>query len=106
MPADPIQTAYQSRGARGEAVRNAALMTGVTLDGLVRALSVRRIPVPIMAGIGLIAAATVVGLIHLGADVRAGLAGGQSGLLPTLVQVVSGEQAELSILRSERGDAP
>ena len=106
MSADTIQTAYQSRGARAEAVRNAALVTGVTLDCLVRALSVRRIPGPVMVGIGLIAAATVVGLIHFGADVRAGVAGGQSGLLPSLVQAVFGEQAELTILRSERGDAP
>jgi hypothetical protein len=106
MPADTIQTTYQSRGARGEAVRNAALVTGVTVDGLVRALSVRRLPGPVMVGIGVVAAATVVGLIHFGADVRAGVAGGQSGLLPSLVQAVYGEQAELSNLRSERGDAP
>lgn len=104
MPADTTQTAYRSRGARAEAVRNAALVTGVTLDSLVRALSVRRIPGPIMAGIGVVAAATVVALIHFGADVRAGVAGGQSGLLPSLVQVVSQEQGELAILRSERGD--
>lgn len=105
MPADTIQTAYQSRGARGEAVRNAALITGVTLDCLVRRVSARRIPGPIMVGIGLVAAATVVGLIHFGADVRAGVAGGQSGLLPSLVQAVYGEQAELTSLRSERGDS-
>jgi hypothetical protein len=104
MPGQTIQTAHQSRGARGDALRNAALVTGVTVACLLRALCMRRIPWPVLVGIGLVAAATLVALIHLGADVRAGAAGGQSGLLPSLVQAVSAEQAELAILRSERGD--
>jgi hypothetical protein len=89
---------------RGQALRNSALVAGVTLTCLLRDPAVRRIPGPILLGIGLVAAATVVALIHFGADVRAGVAGGQSGLLPSLVQAVYAEQAELTIPRSERGD--
>jgi hypothetical protein len=104
MPAETIQTARRSRGARGDALRNATLLTGVTVACLLRALCVRRFPRPVLMGIGVVAAATVVALIHFGADVRAGVAGGQSGLLPSLVQVVSEERGQLAILRSERGD--
>jgi hypothetical protein len=104
MPVQTIQTAYRSRGARGDALRDAALVTGLTVASLFRALCVGRIPRPVLVGVGLVAAATFVALIHFGADVRAGVAGGQSGLLPNLVQAVSAEQAELAILRSERGD--
>jgi hypothetical protein len=87
-----------------DTLRNTALLAGVRLERLVRSASMRDVQRPMLAWIGLIAAGIVVALIHFGADVRAGVAGGQSGLLPSLVQAVSGEQAELAILRSERGD--
>lgn len=86
-------------------LRNAVLLAAVRLERLVRSRSVRYMPRPILAGIGLIAAGSVVALIHFGGDVRVGLAGGPSGLLPSLVQAVSVEEAQLPILRSERDGA-
>jgi hypothetical protein len=105
MHVETIQTPSQRRGARGDALRNAALVAGVSLDRLVRARSVWCLPRPILAGIGLIAAGTVVVLIYLGADLRVGFGGGQSGLLPSLVQAASAEESELATLRCERDDA-
>jgi hypothetical protein len=105
MPVETIQTASQRRGARGDALRNAALVVGVSLDRLLRARSVWCMPRPILAGIGLIAAGTVVVLIYLGADLRVGFAGGQSGFLPSLVQAVSAEESAMPSLRCERDDA-
>jgi len=91
MPAEKMDT-----------LRNATLLAGVSLEGLLRAHSVRDMSRPVVAGIGLISAATVVALIHFGADVRGGFAAGPSGLLPTLVQKVAGGEEGLAILHSER----
>jgi hypothetical protein len=105
MPVETIQTNPQRRGARCDALRDAALAAGVSLDRLLRARSVWCIPRPILAGVGLIAVGTVVVLIYLGADLHVGLAGGQSGLLPSLVQAASAEEPQLATLRCERDDA-
>jgi hypothetical protein len=91
MPAEKMDT-----------LRNAALLAGVSVEGLLRAHPVRDMSRLVVAGIGLISAATVVALIHFGADVRGGFAAGPSGLLPSLVQMVAGEEEGLAILRSER----
>lgn len=91
MPAEKMDT-----------LRTATLLAGVSVEGLLRAHPVRDISRLVVAGIGLISAATVVALIHFGADVPGGFAAGPSGLLPTLVQTLGGEEEGLAILRSER----
>ena len=102
MHVDSTQTVSRRRDARGDSLRNATLVAGVSLDRLLRAGSLRCMPRPMLVGIGLIAAATAYALIHVGVDVRAGFAGGgQSGLLPSLLQTASAEEAQLAILRSE-----
>jgi hypothetical protein len=88
-----------------DTLRNAALLAGVRLERLVRSISMRYLQRPMLAWIGLVAAGTIVALIHFGADVRVGLAGGQPGLLPSLVQPVSVEEGQLPILHSERDAA-
>jgi hypothetical protein len=75
------------------ALRRAALIAGARLDYLVRtradALSRRS-----MVGVALLAA-TVVALAHLrGAEVGAGLAGGQPGMLPLLLPNVTGDDGD------------
>jgi hypothetical protein len=105
MHVETIQTASQRCGARMDALRNAALAAGVRVDLLLRARSVWCMPRAIMAGFGLIAVGTVVVLICLGADLRVGFAGGQSGLLPSLVQTASAEEPQLATLRCEPDDA-
>ena len=103
MHVDSTQTVSHRRDARGDSLRNATLVAG---DRLLRAGSLRCMPRPMLVGIGLIAAATAYALIHVGVDVRAGFAGGgQSGLLPSLLQTASAEEAQLAILRSERDGA-
>jgi hypothetical protein len=105
MHVQTIQTASQRRRARMDALRNAVLVAGVSLERLLRARSVWCMPRPILAGIGVVAVGTVVVLIYLGADLRVGFAGGQSGLLPSLVQAASAEEPQLATLRCERDDA-
>jgi hypothetical protein len=84
------QTALQGLTAT---LRYAALSAGARLDCLVRAradaLSRRTV-----VGAGVLAV-TVVALAHLrGADLRAGLAAGQPGVLPQLLPSVTGTQQE------------
>lgn len=105
MHVESFQTVSGWHGARGDALRNALLAAGVSLDRLLRARSLRCVPRTILVGIGLIAAATVVALIHFGADVGAGFAGGQSGLLPSLVQAAPAEEAPLATLPCGRDGA-
>jgi hypothetical protein len=88
-----------------DTLRNAALQAGVSLERLVRSISVRQVQRPMLAGIGFLAAVTIVALIHFGADVRVGLAGGPSGLLPSLAQPVAGGEEQLPSLHSERDAA-
>jgi hypothetical protein len=88
--------------AKMDTLRNATLLAGVSLEGLLRAHPVRDMSRLVVAGIGLISAATVVALIHFGANVPGGFAAGQSGLLPALVQTAAGGEEGLPILRSER----
>jgi hypothetical protein len=79
--------ANQTRQRRGDAVRDAALLAGVSLEHLVRARAVRRLPRPIRVGAGLIAAGAALALAHLaGADLRGGFAAGPPGLLPAMLQ--------------------
>jgi hypothetical protein len=90
MHTEAPQTA--PRGPR-HALRHATLIAGARLDCLVRAraeaLSRRTV-----VGVGLLAV-TVVALAHLrGADLRAGLAAGQPGMLPQLLPSVTGTQQE------------
>ena len=90
MHAAARQTA--SRGLT-DTLRLAALSVGARLDCLVRpraeALSRRTV-----VGAGVLAV-TVVAIAHLrGADLRAGLAAGQPGMLPQLLPSVTGTQQE------------
>jgi hypothetical protein len=90
MHAAARQTA--SRGLT-DTLRRAALSVGARLDCLVRpraeALSRRTV-----VGAGVLAV-TVVAIAHLrGADLRAGLAAGQPGVLPQLLPSVTGTQQE------------
>jgi hypothetical protein len=86
MPVDGDQTSSRSRRARADAFRDAALLAGVSLDGLVRTGTMSR---PKLIGAGLLLGGAVVALAHVvGADLRA-LAGSHLGLL----QAVSDEEA-------------
>jgi hypothetical protein len=101
MPVESVQTIFRSRGAAGGvAMRTAVLVAGVSLDRLLRR-SLRCMTRPMLVGIGLSAASTAIALIHLGVDVGAGFAGGQSGLLPTLVQTATAGEAQPASLPSE-----
>jgi hypothetical protein len=102
MPAQSIHTASEARCTRGNALRDTGLLAGVTLERLLRDRAVRSMPRPVLVGIGLVAAGAIAALIHVGADLRAGFAGGQSGLLPSFVQAVYAEEAQPAILHSER----
>jgi hypothetical protein len=94
MPSEPVQTSARSRG---DVIREAALLAGVSIDAMLRARALGRMPRPLMIGAGLLTGGAIVALAHLaGADPR-GLAGGQPGSLVGLLREGSsarvGEQA-------------
>lgn len=66
-------------------VRDAALVAGANLDRLIRARAVLRVPRPMLIGASLVATGAVLALAHAtGADVRAWMASGQTGLVLSL----------------------
>lgn len=103
MPVESVQTVFHSRGAGAVALRNAVLVAGVRADRLLRR-SLRCTTRPMLVAIGLSAASTAIALIHFGVDVGAGFAGGQSGLLPSLLQTATEGEAQLASLPSECDD--
>jgi hypothetical protein len=74
-------------------VREAALVAGASLDQLVRHRAQQRVRRPILIGAGLVATGALMALVHVaGVDPRLWIAPGQSGLLPGLVDVYSGQR--------------
>lgn len=68
--------------------------TRIGIACLLRARSIERMPRPVLAAMGVLAAGAVVALLHLaGIDVRGGFPAGQSGLLPGMIRADSSQQA-------------
>jgi hypothetical protein len=85
MQTEAPQTA---RRGRSEALYGATLMAAARLDWLVRTRA-ERLSRPARIGVGLLAA-TVAAVAYLrGADVRAGLAGGQPAVLHNVLATVA-----------------
>jgi hypothetical protein len=71
--------------ARADALRAATFTAAATLDGVVRRRA-EETSRPALIALGLLATGAAVALAHLaGTDMPAGLGGGQSQLLPSLV---------------------
>jgi hypothetical protein len=88
MHSDARRTGSHGPRAGARAVRDAALLAGVSLDHLRRTHTAGRASRPMLIGAGLLVGGAVVALAHLaGADLR-GVGGGQPGLL----MAVSGGQ--------------
>jgi hypothetical protein len=83
-----IEAPHPARRQRGDALRAAALLTAARLDWHVRA-RVERLPRPAKIGVGLLTATIAAVALLRGADVRAGLAGGQPTLLPNVLASVA-----------------
>jgi tetrahydromethanopterin S-methyltransferase subunit D len=81
-----LENVARSRRVPGDALRDAALVAGVGLAGLLPTNAVRAVPRPLLIVAGLLGAVAMVVLAHLaGADMRAGYSGSQPGLLPKLL---------------------
>ena len=93
MQIDGPQTA---RRVRSDALRGAALMAAARLDCAVRARA-ERVSRSAMIGMGLLAAAIAAVAYLRGADVRAGLVGGQPAALPNMLA-----SAVASVVRDDR----
>jgi|tagenome__1003787_1003787.scaffolds.fasta_scaffold18832104_1 hypothetical protein len=79
-----IERPQTARRRRRDALGTAALVAAAELDWLVRTRA-GRLSRPAKIGVGLLTA-TVAAIAYLrGADVRAGLAGGQANLLPNVL---------------------
>jgi hypothetical protein len=91
MPSEAMQ--ISPRG-RGDAIRDAALVAGVSIDFMVRARTVGLMRRPLMIGAGLLTGGAIVALAHLtGADPR-GFTGGQPGLLAGLLPEIWDEELQ------------
>jgi hypothetical protein len=91
MPSEPIQTSARSRG---DAIRDAALVAGVSVEFMLRSHTLRQVPRPLMIGAGLLTGGALVALAHLaGADVR-GFTGGQPGLLAGLLPEIPDKELQ------------
>jgi hypothetical protein len=76
-------------------LRDAAIAAGSSLDQLARLRSIPRLARPVLVGAGLVAGGAVVALLHVtGVDVRTWFAPGQSGLVPSLLETYTGQDAE------------
>jgi hypothetical protein len=83
-----IEAPQTARRGRSDALYGAALMAAARLDWLVRTRA-ERLSRPARIGVGLLAA-TVAAVAYLrGADVRAGLAGGQPAVLHNVLATVA-----------------
>ena len=84
------RSAPRGRRVAGDAVREAALAAGVSIDCLVRPRAVGDVSRRVLIGAGLLGAAAVGALFHFaGADIGGGLTAGQPGLLAGLVRPAS-----------------
>ena len=83
-----IEAPQTARRGRSDTLHVAALLAAVRLDSLVRTRA-ERLSRPARIGVGLLAA-TIAALAYLrGADVRAGLAGGQPGVMHNVLATVA-----------------
>lgn len=86
----------RSRALRRDAIRDFALVAGVSIDRLVRERATTRLPKPVLFGAGLLTAGAVVALAKLaGADLGGGFGAGQPGLLPALLSFLTVEEPDL-----------
>jgi hypothetical protein len=76
-------------------VRDAALVAGASLDQLIRLRAARYVRQRTLVGAGLVAAATVLTLVHVtGVDLRAWITPGQAGFVPGLLDALTDPDAQ------------